>query len=136
MNIPWSPHCQSFWILNQWTFDKNCGSCMMVSQPVSVTLPEITLKLPTWGSGYRKVGTPILAKSFTNCESLDFFLWGHKKKWHTLQQWIMQRNCGSRFRVVVPWFTTLGIFKSIHQSMNCHSEACVAVQDQHFEHLL
>jgi hypothetical protein len=36
----WSTLCQSY-----------CGSCMFLPQPISVTLPEITLKLPTLGDG-------------------------------------------------------------------------------------
>jgi hypothetical protein len=37
--------CQSYWILSCWIFDKTCHSCMMVSQPISVMPPEITLRL-------------------------------------------------------------------------------------------
>jgi hypothetical protein len=52
----------------RWIFDETCGSYEMLSQPISVTPPEITLRPATLGDGQEgRAQCP--AKPFTGPET-------------------------------------------------------------------
>jgi hypothetical protein len=101
----WATLC--YLTLPRWIFDKTYGSCMMVPLPVSVTLPEITVRLPIL------VWISMLDRPFTRLESPWFLSFGTPKRmWCMLQLWIVWRNCCSKFKMTLCWSTTLLAFFS------------------------
>jgi hypothetical protein len=38
--------------MSRWIFDETCGPCMTVPEPISVTSPEISFRLPALGVGW------------------------------------------------------------------------------------